>query len=260
MIGHGIGSSLVHEVGHQGAALLSLVESLRSALRDCERRSDGVEQRAWRCWSLWISEIVADLWSVAKLGVGSTLGLIGVVSLPRWFVFRPSGADPHPVPWVRVQVSSAIGAALYPDPQWTKIAELWSGLYPLEHAPTGVRAALADLVEHIPEFVATMLDHRPPALGGERLGSVLRMPDRQRSELLARFGAWRRPADLFTAPSTLALAVLGQARFDGLISPEQESRVLSGQLTRWAVRGSLDTSMLCAHAHRPTAGAIAGTR
>ena len=29
MIGYGIASSLVHEVGHQGAALLGLVESLR---------------------------------------------------------------------------------------------------------------------------------------------------------------------------------------------------------------------------------------
>src|SRR5215468_11727081 len=33
MIGYGIASSLVHEVGHQGAALLRLVESLRAELR-----------------------------------------------------------------------------------------------------------------------------------------------------------------------------------------------------------------------------------
>src|SRR4249919_2605602 len=33
MIGYGIASSLVHEVGHQGAALLRLVESLRAQLR-----------------------------------------------------------------------------------------------------------------------------------------------------------------------------------------------------------------------------------
>ena len=33
---------------------------------------------AWRLWERWISEIVADFWSVARVGVASTLGLIGV--------------------------------------------------------------------------------------------------------------------------------------------------------------------------------------
>jgi hypothetical protein len=250
---------LVHEVGHQGAALLSLVESLRPALAAAERRATGTEQEAWRCWSRWISEIVADLWSVAKLGVGSTLGLIGVVSLPRWFVFRPSGDDPHPVPWIRVHVSSAIGAALYPDPQWRRVTALWSALYPLERAPEAMRNTLADLLAHIPEFVGTLLDHEPPTLRGERLGSVLQMPDRQRAELLARYAAWRRaPEALHAAPPALAFAVLGQARGEGLISPEEESQLLGEQLTRWAVRSSLDTSVLCAQASLPVAGAIAG--
>ncbi|GIH06918.1 hypothetical protein Rhe02_49850 [Rhizocola hellebori] len=252
MIGHGIGSSLIHEVGHQGAALLSLVETLRPALLDAMRRAEGAQRHAWRSWAGWISEIAADLWSVAKLGVGSTLGLIGVVSLPRWFVFRPSGADPHPVPWIRVQVSAAIGAALYPDPQWTTVSKLWSALYPLERAPAAMRGELASLVAHIPEFVGTLLDHRSAALRGERLGNVLWMPGRQRSELLARYASWQRaPQELFAVPPALAFAVLGQARGEGLLSPEQESRLLGAQLTRWAVRGSLDTSVLCAQASRP---------
>jgi hypothetical protein len=43
---------------------------------------------AWSFWEPWISEIVTDFWSVSKLGISSTLALIGVVSLPTWFVFR----------------------------------------------------------------------------------------------------------------------------------------------------------------------------
>ncbi len=38
MIGYGIASSLVHEVGHQGAALLQLVESLQAQLRSIRQR------------------------------------------------------------------------------------------------------------------------------------------------------------------------------------------------------------------------------
>jgi len=114
MIGSGIASSLVHEVGHQAAALLDLVDSLRPELQARQERS-GAERVAWQLWERWISEIVADYWAVARVGVASTTGLIAVVSLPRAFVFRVAMDDPHPFPWVRVKLSCALGHALFPD-------------------------------------------------------------------------------------------------------------------------------------------------
>ena len=48
MVGSGIASSLVHEVGHQASALLDLVNSLRPVLqRHCNRKA-GAEQVAWQ--------------------------------------------------------------------------------------------------------------------------------------------------------------------------------------------------------------------
>src|SRR6266705_7115042 len=85
MIGHGIASSLVHEVGHQAAALLGLVESLRPTLQGMQRTAPVPERPAWRLWERWISEIVAGFWAIAKVGITSTLGLIGTVRLSRWF-------------------------------------------------------------------------------------------------------------------------------------------------------------------------------
>ena len=64
LVGSGIASSLVHEVGHQAAALLDLLPPLRAALRPRAARAE-----AWAGWERWVSEIVADLWSVARLGV-----------------------------------------------------------------------------------------------------------------------------------------------------------------------------------------------
>ena len=87
MVGTGVASSLVHEVGHQGAALLDLVNALRAPLQ-AKQEAGGPHAIAWRMWERWISEIVADFWSVGRVGVASTTGLIGVVSLPRAFVFR----------------------------------------------------------------------------------------------------------------------------------------------------------------------------
>jgi hypothetical protein len=109
MVSHGIASSLVHEVGHQGAALLDLVSSLRPVLRRMIGGQSG-SLNAWYLFNRWISEITADLWSVAKVGICSTLGLMAVVSLPRAFVFRIALDDPHPVPWLRVKLSCAMGA------------------------------------------------------------------------------------------------------------------------------------------------------
>jgi hypothetical protein len=257
MVGHGIASSLVHEVGHQGAALLDLVPSLRPGLAAAARRGSATSQLAWRHWDRWISEIVADVWSVAKLGIGSTLGLIGVVSLPSWFVFRVNGDDPHPVPWIRVKLSCAIGEALYPDPQWRELAGLWEAMYPRTRLDAGRRRLLAALEASMPDFVGFLLEHRPRALRGRSLAAVMPLAERrpeQLAELHRRWGA-DRVAMRAAAPS-LAFAVIGQARADGAIGPDGESRAVAGLLTYWALRSTLDTTELCAATQvAPPAGA-----
>ena len=67
------------------------------------------------------------------------MGLISVVSLPRAFVLRVSLDDPHPIPWIRVKLSCAIGDAFYPHPQWSRLARVWEAMYPL--GTTGPAAA-----------------------------------------------------------------------------------------------------------------------
>ncbi|MGY0231800.1 hypothetical protein [Longispora urticae] len=244
MVGHGIASSLVHEVGHQAAALLSLVEVIRPTLL----ARSGPE---WPHWNRWISEILADLWSVSRLGAGSTLGLMAVVSLPRWAVFRPGGEDPHPVPWLRVLLSCAFGRALYPHPQWDAIAALWRGLYPPRGLAPGYRALLGQLEAGVPAFVDHVLAVRPPALRGRSLGESLVLPSRRPERLLAFWRAWRdRPAGLGAQPPALVFAALGQARAAGMVTPEAESRLLGRLLTHWALRSSLDVAAACAHARQ----------
>lgn len=237
MVGFGIASSLVHEVGHQGAALLGLVESLRARLR---RRAG---RPAWDLWHTWISEIVADFWAVAKVGISSTLGLVGLVSLPRGFVFRPPDDDPHPIPWVRVLLSCAIGDRLYPDPQWARLATTWREMYPLDGLRPELATTIAEVRATMPDLVEVLVGHRPGPLRGRSLGEVLRDPDIQRDSLLRRYWSWQADPDrLATAPPTLAFAVLGQARAAGLLSPERESRTLRRLIGTWAVTSTLETA------------------
>jgi hypothetical protein len=245
MIGSGIASSLIHETGHQAAALLGLVPSLEQVLR--AKQQGAREVTAWRLWERWISEIVSDFWSVARVGVVSTLGLIGVVSLPRPFVFRINVDDPHPTPWIRVKLSCAIGDGLYPHPQWQRVARLWESYYPTAGLDDERQNLLARLQESLPEFVATLIGHRPKALRGRSLREAMNVEQRTPGRLTELFAAWNRaPEQMYRAPPSLVFAVLGQARADGSMSPEDESERLAKLLTFWAMRSTLDTSAYCA--------------
>lgn len=246
MVGSGIASSLVHEVGHQAAALLDLVDSLRPELQGLQQNGRR-DQIAWRLWERWISEIVSDFWSVAKVGIASTLGLIAVVSLPRAFVFRLSLDDPHPIPWIRVKLSCAMGRALYPHPQWDQLAGLWESFYPTAGLDAERRQLFTMLEASMPDFVTLLVNHRPKALRGASLIEAMAVDERQPVRLAAHWQSWRiSPAQMRTAPSTLAFAVIGQARADGRISPEVESRLLGDLLTYWALRSTLDIAAICA--------------
>jgi hypothetical protein len=246
MVGSGIASSLIHEVGHQAAALLGLVESLRPVLRRKAQESVG-DAEAWRCWERWISEIVADFWSVARVGVASTMGLMSVVSLPRAFVFRITLDDPHPAPWIRVKVSAAIGAVLHPQPAWDRLTQLWESYYP----PIGLteeQEHMFGLLERtIPELVAVLVGHRPAALRGRSLVEALDVEEIRPNRLRALLKRWRTlPWEMYSARPIVVFAAIGQGRSDGTITPEEESTVLSKTLTHWALITTLDAAAGCA--------------
>lgn len=247
MISSSLASSLVHEVGHQGAALLDLVRSVRE---DLKRVPSGIEPQIWELFSRWASEIIADFWSIAKLGITSTTGLLGVVSLPAPFVFRLNLLDPHPTPYLRVKLSAAIGNALYPHPQWRALTELWTSLYPTGHLDPGRRELFTKVEAAFPAFTQVLCQHRPRKLGGLSLGEALTSTDRTPK----RLAALRRTCDKDTAvlarlAPTLAFAVIGQARFNGSITPEREGALLAALLRHWAWRNTVIVSEVCAQAH-----------
>jgi len=248
MIGYGVASSLVHEVGHQGAALLGLVESMRPVLR--RRQLRGEHRNAWVLWDRWVSEVVADFWSIAKVGIASTLGLLGLVSLPRSFVFQVVPEDPHPFPWIRVLLSCATGERLYaggPHGQWHQLAALWQSLYSTSGLHPRLRETMAGLRQTMPEFVSLLAGHRPAALRGRSLAGVLAQPNRAPPRLISRYRRWRAdPSRIRTTPPTLTFAVLGQARASGLITPERESALLRELITDWALTSTLETARACA--------------
>lgn len=242
MVGSGIASSLVHEVGHQVAALLGLVDSLRQTLQSLQK-SGSTAQGAWQLFERWISEIVADCWAVARVGIGSTLGLMGVVSLPRAFVFRLSLDDPHPMPWLRVKLSCAMGKALYPHSQWDNLARIWEAYYPTAGLNNEVKNILHLVERTIPAFVDLLFQHRSRALRGRSLGEVLVVSQRTPARLNGYWKQWStNPLAMFQAQPTLAFGVINQAKADGLLQPEEEGNLVSKLLRSWALQRAWNTT------------------
>jgi hypothetical protein len=246
MVGSGIASSLVHEVGHQAAALLSLVESLRPVLRALSQQ-DPSKASAWQLWERWISEIVADLWSVGRVGVASTLGLMGVLSLPRPFVFRVNVNDPHPTPWIRVKLSAALGQAFYPQEAWNRLTELWESYYPLAGTRGRQRNVVMLLERTIPDLVTLLIHHRPAALRGQSLVEALDTDELQPSRLRALLRHWRQtPQQMYRTRPIVVFAAIGQGRVEGKITPEEESAVVGKVLSHWALWSTLQAAAACA--------------
>lgn len=246
MVGSGLASSLIHEVGHQAAALLDLVHSLRPVLHGMQR-TPGRQRLAWQMWERWISEIVADFWSIAKVGYVATLGLLAVVSLPRVFVFATGAEDPHPMPWLRVKLGCAMGQGLFPDPQWQRLAHLWECLYPCKGLNPQQRELLAVIEDTLPSFVSLLINHRPRSLRGASLREALATDARQPARLRQHFRDWgAQPQLMRSAPPTLAFAAIGQVRADGALTPEDEAKLLESLLAFWATRDAINTSAACA--------------
>lgn len=257
MVGSSIASSLVHEVGHQGAALLDLVPQLAQALQHIAAHA-GRDARWWRCLAGWISEIIADYWSVARLGITSTLGLIGVVGLPKAFVSRFASDDVHPVPWIRVKISIAIGRSLYPDVQWDRLESLWESLYPLEQTGRADAAAFRALDRLLPRFVAFLNGFSAPRLDGRTIAGLFPRADRTPARLRTTWARCRGDENALAQLSpTLACAVIGQAKYDNAIDTVAEVTLLRRLLRFWALESTTNAREVCSSLREPTGLAIA---
>ena len=231
MVGSGIASSLIHEVGHQGSELLGLTSSIRE-----EIKQNYANQRPWELLNRWLNEILSDFWAMAHIGISATYGLMSVVSLPSYFVFRIATDAPHPFPWIRVKISIAFGKYLYPHQQWHELESQWEKLYPVADLPEDKKQIIQELEEILPLFAESVANHAPKSLKGVVLKDIFPFEERHPEQLLATFKTWQKNKQLMVAARpTLVFAAVGQAKAVGIINAHEESKMLTKLLTQWAL-------------------------
>lgn len=233
MVGSGIASSLVHEVGHQAASLLDLIPGLKGRLAAMYRLSN--REPAWRYLEQCISEIIADVWATGHLGVAGTLGLMGVVMLPGYFQFRIDKRDPHPAPYVRVLLSCAFGNYFYPHSQWERLSRLWKSFYPRDKLPQESNRLFESIEGVANEFVEIIAGYSTAEMRGRKLIDLFPINQRQPEQLQRMFHDWKSNRNsLYSLPPALVFAIMGQAKADLALDAAQESNILSRLLRFWA--------------------------
>lgn len=236
MVGNGIASSLVHEVGHQGSVLLNLIQSLKPVINEVKQTTPKKYKLAWDLYNRWISEVLADFWAVAQLGICATTGLMGVVTLPSYFQFRIRLDDPHPFPYIRVILSCRIGEQLFPDPQWNRLLNIWKSFYPISNLPREKQIILKLLDHEMNHFISIIINHRPTLLKGKRLIDIFDIQMRQPRVFRRIYRTWKiNPALIKIKSPVFVFAILGQAKADNALNPKEESFLLKQQFNRWAI-------------------------
>jgi hypothetical protein len=229
----GIGlASLLHEVGHQGVALLRLDVPYRRALH-VAAASDALAPDAAAWWASKLTELLPDAWACAKLGASATLGLFSALSSLSRFVFHDNLHDPHPMPYLRGLFSAALGARLFPDPIWSRLDALWRALNPLPDHPSS--RAIEMLADSVQPCAALIAAQRPRELGFMSLVEAIGEPVAPAS-LRAQLDVLLER--LRVAPTTmrpcLGLAVVGIAHSEGHLASGEEHELLDRALRSWA--------------------------
>ncbi|HEY0712079.1 MAG TPA: hypothetical protein VGF45_05360 [Polyangia bacterium] len=213
-------ASVLHEVGHQGAALLDLVPAYQKVISRAAVAGQLTDIQAVY-WLRKISEALPDAWALCKLGPTASIGLFGTFGRSPRFTFHDNVADPHPMPWIRALLSVELGASLLPDPVWSELRDLWLTLYPRERAPHDCLDLIESISPSIPVMAGLLARSHLRALRGSTLGEALGA----KRVHPATLASGRLPGDAREEPADspcTAVAAIGLARYRGRIRPAEE--------------------------------------
>lgn len=213
-------TALVHEGGHQLAAVVGWNEELASMLATgLTGAPAGVAQE----WASWASEIGADGFAFVHTGYASVAALHDVLAGEDAMVLRHTPGDPHPISHIRVLLGVEMCRQFYGGGPWDDLAAAWTELYPLQRAQGATRALLQASLPLLPRIAQITLIEPMRAFGGRPLAGLVN-PERVKPETLLAMEQQLGPA-LYTSMHwiwTEALRLLALTGLRIATMPEQE--------------------------------------
>jgi hypothetical protein len=231
-------TALIHEAGHQAAAVVGWNEELGSRLATgLADAGPGVACE----WSGWASEIGADAFAFVHTGYAAVAALHDVLAAEETVVVRHTPGDPHPISYIRVLLGVEMCRDFYGAGPWDDLAQAWVRLYPLDRASGPTRALLEASIRLLPAIVRITLQEPMRSFGGRPLAGLIN-PDRVKPEALAameqQLGAalytsmhwvWTEALRLL-ALSGLRIAATPEKKVEAFAQPEEWLLRLGGAL------------------------------
>ena len=143
-------TALIHEAGHQAAAVVGWNEELASKLATgLTGAPAGVREE----WASWASEIAADAFAFVHTGYAAVAALHDVLAAEDAVVLRHTPGDPHPISYIRVLLGVEMCRQFYGAGPWDDLAQAWVQLYSLQKAQGETRALLEASLPLLPRIV-----------------------------------------------------------------------------------------------------------
>jgi hypothetical protein len=173
-------TALIHEAGHQAAAVVGWNEELASQLAS---GLAGAGADLAGDWASWASEIAADAFAYVHTGYAAVAALHDVLAAEDAVVFRHTPGDPHPISYVRVLLGVEMCRQFYGAGPWDDLAQAWVTLYPLQKAPRDTRSFLEASLALLPSVVRITLCEPMRAFHGRPLVALIN-PERVKPQAL----------------------------------------------------------------------------
>src|SRR5262249_32172519 len=174
-------TALIHEAGHQAAAVVGWNEELAAMLATgLTGAPAGVPQE----WASWASEIGADAFAFVHTGYAAIAALHDVLAAEDAIVLRHTPGDPHPISYIRVLLGVEMCRQFYGDGPWDDLAQAWTQLYPLEKADGETRELLQASLPLLPRVVQISLREPMRAFDGRSLAALIN-PERVKPQALS---------------------------------------------------------------------------
>jgi hypothetical protein len=174
-------TALIHEAGHQAAAVVGWNEELASKLAT---GLTGAPLDVSGEWASWASEIGADAFAFVHTGYAAVAALHDVLAAEDGIVLRHTPGDPHPISYIRVLLGVEMCRQFFGDGPWDDLAQAWTQLYSLQRADGATRALLQASLPLLPRVVQISLREPMRAFEGRPLATLIN-PERVKPEALS---------------------------------------------------------------------------
>lgn len=225
-------TSIHHEAGHQALKRTGLQTAIPKAFRAALARA-GASDAVQGLFSLWSSEIGPDFWAFCCTGIAQPAATREILALPPAHVFRVSGSDPHPPPYLRVLLCFEWPRHVWGRGDWDTWEQEWQQCYPLDRAPSPTQQLLREARTYLPIVSSTLLNTKFRVLEGRTIPDLFDM---------TALAPWRLQAVAATAKSgylnlkglspSAQLAVFRVVREKSQLTEEALNRVMSVWLRR----------------------------